>query len=597
MRGVSRRLAAATMAVLLAAMVSNAPAAAVEPPEVDPALVPADGTPEPDQPMRQSNICARTITVAEPNVGLPAPGFAVLNIAKAWQYSTGHGVPVAVIDTGVNPTPRLPVVPGGDYILGGDGLTDCDAHGTVVASLIGAAPMGAPMPAPMPAAPAFPPPAGGPPAIQGPPPPGSAEPPAAPPPDGFEPAASPAEPAPPPPPPAGPSPEAPEEPSGPEVPTAPPPADQAPPPADQAPPPADQAPPPEPPVEPPPPAPAADQPSNGPADPNAADVPEVPPPPPGAPDGVAGVAPHATLISIRQSSRAYELANPAPGDIEARRKAGTVATLARAIVRAANLGAKVINVSVTACVSAADSLDQRSLGAAVWYAATVKDAVVVAAAGNEGEDGCAQNPVYDPLDTGDPRDWRHVKTVSSPSWFADYVLSVGAVDTTGAPMGESLAGPWVAVAAPGVGIMGLSPQTGGPVNAYPPVRPGERNIPFWGTSFSAAYVSGVAALVRAKYPALTAHQVVNRILLTAHNPPRGVDNQVGYGVVDPVAALTFDVPAGDPVAPGSQTRVLAPPPPPAPPDHRARTVALAFAGVVAAAAITAKLVSRARRAR
>ncbi|EUA56734.1 subtilase family protein [Mycobacterium xenopi 4042] len=67
-------------------------------------------------------------------------------------------------------------------------------------------------------------------------------------------------------------------------------------------------------------------------------------------------------------------------------------------------------------------------------------------------------------------------------------------------------------------------------------------MPFWGTSFSAAYVSGVAALVRAKYPELTAHQVINRILQTAHNPPRGVDNQVGYGVVDPVAALTFNVP-------------------------------------------------------
>ena len=57
----------------------------------------------------------------------------MLNIAKAWQYSTGNGVPVAVIDTGVNPSPRLPVVSGGDYIMGGDGLTDCDAHGTIVA--------------------------------------------------------------------------------------------------------------------------------------------------------------------------------------------------------------------------------------------------------------------------------------------------------------------------------------------------------------------------------------------------------------------------------------------------------------------------------
>ena len=274
------------------------------------------------------------------------------------------------------------------------------------------------------------------------------------------------------------------------------------------------------------------------------------------PDGVAGVAPHATVISIRQSSRAYEPQNPGPGDVETRKKAGTVATLSRAIVHAANQGAQVINVSVTACVSAADPLDQRAIGAAVWYAATVKDAVIVAAAGNEGEEGCAQNPAFNPLDTDDPRDWRNVKTVSSPSWFSDYVLSVGAVDNTGAPVTKSLAGPWLGAAAPGVGIMGLSPQTGEPVNAYPPVRPGERNAPFWGTSFAAAYVSGVAALVRAKYPKLTARQVVNRILQTSHNPPRGVDNQVGYGVVDPVAALTFNVPPGDRAAPGAQTRVV-----------------------------------------
>lgn len=542
-RTAGNRLVAVTVVALLTAMLSNAPTAlAIEPPSVDPAIVPPDGTPGPEQAMRQSNVCARAISVATPDVGKPAPGFAMLNIAKAWQYSTGNGVAVAVIDTGVNPSPRLPVVPGGDYIMGGDGLTDCDAHGTIVASLISAAPKGAPMPAPMPPIPAFAPPSGAPPASGAPIPPAT------------------------------------EQQSGPAIP------------------------PPLAPVqstgEQPSPSPA-DAPANGPGElePGAADNPEVPPPAPDAPDGVVGVAPHASVISIRQSSRAYEPESPEPGDMETRRKAGTVATLARAIVHAANLGAKVINVSVTACVSAADPLDQRAIGAAVWYAATVKDAVIVAAAGNEGEDGCAQNPALNPLDTRDARDWKHVKTVSSPSWFTDYVLSVGAVDNSGAPLNKSLAGPWVGTAAPGVGIMGLSPQTGGPVNAYPPIRPGERNVPFWGTSFSAAYVSGVAALVRAKYPQLTAHQVINRILQTSHNPPRGIDNEVGYGVVDPVAALTFDVPAGDRQAPDAQTRLITPPAAPPPPDHRARTFAVAFAGMVTAALILAAAVRRARRSR
>jgi membrane-anchored mycosin MYCP len=310
-----------------------------------------------------------------------------------------------------------------------------------------------------------------------------------------------------------------------------------------------------------------------------------------------GVAPHAVIISIRQSSRAYEPVNPGPGDMEVRKKAGSIATLAGAIVHAANMGAKVINISVTSCVPAADPLDQAAIGAAVWYAATVKDAVIVAAAGNDSEDGCAQNPSFDPLDASDPRDWHQVKTVSSPSWFSDYVLSVGAVDNTGTPIGKSLAGPWVAAAAPGVGIIGLSPQTGGPVNAYPPIRPGEKNMPIWGTSFSAAYVSGVAALVRAKYPGLSAHQIINRILQTAHNPPRGVDNQVGYGVVDPVAALTFDVPAGERLPPTSHSRIITPAAPPPPPDHRARDIALIFAGLVFATVAAAALINRARRNR
>ncbi|MDT5173791.1 MAG: rane-anchored mycosin, partial [Mycobacterium sp.] len=497
----------------------------------------------PDQPMRQSNMCARTITVADPNVSLTAPGFTMLNVSKAWQYSTGNGVPVAVIDTGINPNPRVRVVAGGDYIMSGDGLMDCDAHGTIVASVIGAAPQGIPMPAPMPSTPAFPPPAGPPPVDAAPPPPGGPPPPPVPRPPPTPVTVTETKPAPPPPP--------------------------------------------------------LDEPSNAPGDPGSGttDVPEVPAPQAGAPDGVMGVAPHAVLMSIRQSSRAYEPVNPGPGDMEVRKKAGSIATLASAIVHAANMGAKVINISVTSCVSAADPMDQAAIGAAVWYAATVKDAVIVAAAGNDSEDGCAQNPLFDPLDPSDPRDWHQVKTVSSPSWFSDYVLSIGAVDNTGAAISKSLAGPWVAAAAPGVGIMGLSPQTGAPVNAYPPIRPGEKNMPIWGTSFSAAYVSGVAALVRAKYPALSAHQIINRIVQTAHNPPRGVDNQVGYGVVDPVAALTFDVPAGERLPPAAHSRIITAAPPPPPPDHRARIVALAFAAVVVAAVGAASVVARARRGR
>ncbi len=160
------RAAAASAALTLVALSANVPAAqAIPPPSVDPAMVPADARPGPDQPMRRSNSCSTPITVRNPDVAQLAPGFNLVNISKAWQYSTGNGVPVAVIDTGVSPNPRLPVVPGGDYIMGEDGLSDCDAHGTVVSSIIAAAPLGIlPMPRAMPATAAFPPPAGPPPA-------------------------------------------------------------------------------------------------------------------------------------------------------------------------------------------------------------------------------------------------------------------------------------------------------------------------------------------------------------------------------------------------------------------------------------------------
>ncbi|XAH06342.1 hypothetical protein AAHH65_20520 [Mycobacterium tuberculosis] len=156
------RAAAASAALTLVALSANVPAAqAIPPPSVDPAMVPADARPGPDQPMRRSNSCSTPITVRNPDVAQLAPGFNLVNISKAWQYSTGNGVPVAVIDTGVSLNPRLPVVPGGDYIMGEDGLSDCDAHGTVVSSIIAAAPLGIlPMPRAMPATAAFPPPAG-----------------------------------------------------------------------------------------------------------------------------------------------------------------------------------------------------------------------------------------------------------------------------------------------------------------------------------------------------------------------------------------------------------------------------------------------------
>ncbi|CQD24196.1 serine protease [Mycobacterium lentiflavum] len=333
-----------------------------------------------------------------------------------------------------------------------------------------------------------------------------------------------------------------------------------------------------------------------------------PPPPPPAPpppgDGFIGVAPDVSIISMRQSSQAF---SPATGgfDPDGRiRKAGDLMTLARAIRRMADLGVRVINLSVQACMSANDMINDAAVGAALHYAVVTKDVVVVAAAGNTDDSGCGQNPVFDPLRADDPRDWHQVSTVVTPAWYggSDLVLTVGGINAgadNGAPMPNSIAGPWVQVAAPGNPIIGLANKgDGSVVNAkLDLMKPGE-TIPLWGTSYAAPFVTGVAALVRARFPSLSAHQVMRRIVETAHNPASGVDNQVGYGIVDPVLALTADVDEGPRLpVPHLSQRVPRPVPAPAP-DHTPRNVALMCTGLVvlvAAATVGAASLRRKRR--
>ncbi|KUI36214.1 type VII secretion-associated serine protease mycosin [Mycobacterium sp. GA-2829] len=546
----ARAVAAALgAAALFTANLAAPPAAlAVAPPVIDPGALPPDETPGPTEEMKQNRVCASPVVVGDPDVAQPPPGNAMLNIAGAWQYSTGAGVSVAIVDTGVTPNPRFPALfAGGDYIMGAadGGLSDCESHGTIVASIIGAAPSNpADRPTPRPAG------------VGAPPPPGKVP-------------ANPAPTIPPPPPP---------KPSTVTV-TAPPP-------------------PPPPPEEPPPPPPPGTPPAAGDA---AGPQPLVPGPPPGGPDGVVGVAPDATLISIRQSSVAFGPARPTAQDMEQRRKAGDVNSLAKAIRHAADLGVKVINVSLASCINAAAPINQDALGAAVRYAVVEKDVVIVAAAGNKGgsaagsQNDCGQNPAFNALNPNDPRDWAGVRTIVTPAWYSDYVLTVGAVTPDGQPLPDSINGPWVSVAAPGWRIMGLSNTNGAAVNALPDKDPG-MGAGLWGTSFSAAYVSGVVALVRAKFPELTARQVMRRITETAHNPARGVDNQVGFGVVDPVAALTFDVSPGEAKPTERLTTDLYVPPPPPGPDMRPQHTALIGAGgVLLAAAVVFGIVAVRRR--
>ncbi|UMB71894.1 type VII secretion-associated serine protease mycosin [Mycobacterium paraterrae] len=535
------RAAAVSAATLIVATIalSGAPAYAINPPGIDPGATPSDSPPGPGQPMKQNSYCTEVGVLPGTDFKVQPKYMDMLNLNEAWKFGRGAGVKVAVIDTGVTPHPRLPhLTGGGDYVMGGgDGLSDCDAHGTLVASMIAASPGTAGLPeAPAPRRP--------------PPVPTKEPPPQAPPPQTISVA-------PPPPqtitmvpaPPAAPSEEAPA------CPWCPPGAPKT--------------------------GGAASHDHGKVVLPGfsggkhgqvvsvdyprpAAPTPPLDPPPPPAPsDAYSGVAPDVDLISIRQTSQAFGLKDAYTGDEDpqTRQKRDNIFTMARAIVHAANMGARVINISMVMCMSARSLIDAPDLGAAVRYAAVDKDAVIVAAAGDTSQRDCKENPLVDPLHPNDSRDWGGVTTVVTPSWYSDYVLTVGAVDSSGTPMDKlSVAGPWVGIAAPGTDVVGLSPRDDSLVNAID--GPDNSLLVPAGTSFSTAIVSGVAALVRAKYPNLSAHQIIDRLIRTARAPARGVDNQVGHGIVDPVAALTWDVPEGSVLPKDSAKPLKLPPAPP-----------------------------------
>jgi type VII secretion-associated serine protease mycosin len=172
--------------------------------------------------------------------------------------------------------------------------------------------------------------------------------------------------------------------------------------------------------------------------------------------------------------------------------------IADAIVWAVGHNATVINLSLT-------TADTPELAAAVQFAAS-KKIVLVAASGNEGDSPRAGLKVY-------------------PAAYDD-VIAVAGIDENGAHVSASSAGDYVDVAAPGLGVPGPSTQG----NGY-------ALDPKGGTSFAAAFVSGVAALVRARDPKLSAKEVARRLTMTADPPPDGHNPQVGAGVVNPYRAV------------------------------------------------------------
>ena len=203
--------------------------------------------------------------------------------------------------------------------------------------------------------------------------------------------------------------------------------------------------------------------------------------------GFAGVAPGVQIVPVRVATGTEE----ATGDTF------TPAALARGIRRAVDLDADVIN------VSASTSFPDPELAGAVQYAAQ-RDALIVASAANGAKEG-------------DP--------VTYPASYPG-VIAVGAIDSTGSHADFSQTGPYLSLVAPGVDVVSIGPHGPGHWQGS-------------GTSYAAPYVSGVAALVRAYHPQLTAAQVKQRLEMTASHPATALPDQaLGWGTVNPMAAVS-----------------------------------------------------------
>ncbi|MFH8881136.1 type VII secretion-associated serine protease mycosin [Streptomyces californicus] len=224
--------------------------------------------------------------------------------------------------------------------------------------------------------------------------------------------------------------------------------------------------------------------------------------------GFTGIAPDATIIPIQQ--------NDAEGH-------GDTDSLAEAITYAVdNADADVINISQ----DTADAVKPSTKLKQAVDRALAQQVVVVASAGNDGLGG-------------------NVKETYPASF--DGVLAVASSDRNNERAPFSQSGDFVGIAAPGVDMVSTVPGGGHCADN--------------GTSFSAPYVAGVAALIRAKHRDWTQAQIVAQIQQTAERSVAGHDNAVGWGVVDPVRALTEDDrPIDRPVAREGMSKGKAPTP-------------------------------------
>lgn len=211
-----------------------------------------------------------------------------------------------------------------------------------------------------------------------------------------------------------------------------------------------------------------------------------------APDGIIGVAPEAQILSVSTWLGSQNPSGKSDQD-----------QIPEAVRWAVDNGAKVINISL----GSTTPQWPQSWDAAFLYAEQ-KDVVIVAAAGNR---------IGGNIQVGAP--------ATIPG-----VLTVAGLDRSGtASVDASSQGISIGVAAPAQNLLGGLPGGG--------------YAEWAGTSGSTPIVAGVAALIRSKWPAMSAEQVINRIVSTAKDAGApGKDPLYGYGILNAEAALKADVP-------------------------------------------------------
>ncbi|WP_344819998.1 type VII secretion-associated serine protease mycosin, partial [Actinoplanes cyaneus] len=205
--------------------------------------------------------------------------------------------------------------------------------------------------------------------------------------------------------------------------------------------------------------------------------------------GVVGIAPKAKILPVRV--------------LDEDNRYDDALIVAKGLRWAVDHGARVVNLSL------GGSANSPALAAALDYA-FAKDVVVVACTGNVSATASTNHGVWYPA--------------REPG-----VIAVAGMERNGTDLWSgSITGKETVVTAPATDLVGAKP--GG----------------YWrvqGTSFAAPMVAGTAALIRSRWPDMSASDVINRIIRTAKDRGApGRDDAFGFGLIDPTGALTAVVP-------------------------------------------------------